>query len=187
MARLRTDHIDVVHLHSCPAHVIHREDVLRAVEDIAASGDVTAMAYAGEEADLAAALETGLFRVVQRSVSPWDQRGARSAPPEGVGVLAKRTLANACWRPLPEGASPDRAEYRRRFEAMAIERDDWADVAVRFTAHTPGLSSALVGTSSIAHLRDAAKSVSKGPLDATLRDTLQRRFDEVGTDWRGVI
>lgn len=186
LGELRTDRIDVVHLHSCPGHVLQRDDVLRAVQDVVAAGDVRVAAYSGEEEDLDAALATGLFGAVQRSVSPWDQRGVRGAPLD-VGVLAKRPLANACWRPLPDDAGPDRVEYRRRFEAMGIERDDWPEVALRFAAFAPGVDCALVGTSSLAHLDEAVDAIARGPLDERLRRELEARFDAVGAGWRGVI
>jgi len=186
LRELRTDRIDIVHLHSCPADVVRREDVLRAVADVVAAGDVLAAAYSGEEEDLDAALATGRFGVVQRSVSPWDQRGVRGASLD-VGVLAKRPLANACWRPLPDDAGPDRVEYRRRYEAMGIERDDWPEVALRFAAFAPGVDCALIGTSSIAHLDAAIDAIARGPLDEDLRRALEARFDAVGADWRGVI
>ncbi|MCB9593050.1 MAG: aldo/keto reductase [Sandaracinaceae bacterium] len=181
-----TDRVDVAHLHSCPAHVVEREDVLRAVDDVLASGDVRVAAYSGEEEDLAAALRTGRFGVIQRSVSPWDQRGVRGADP-GVGVLAKRPLANACWLPLPHDASPDRVEYRHRFEAMGIERGDWPEVALRFAAYAPTVTCALIGTGSKDHLDHAIDAVERGPLDEALRRELEARFDAVGQGWRGVI
>lgn len=184
---LRTDRIDVVHLHSCPAQVLHRDDVLRAVEEVVRSGQVRAAAYSGEEEDLAAALETGLFRVVQRSVSPWDPHGVRRSLPDGVGVLAKRPLANACWRPLPPDAGPDRVEYRRRYEAMDLPREDWPQIALRYAAFAPTVSAALIGTGSIAHLDAAVAAVARGPLDSETQAAIDARIDAVGRDWRGVI
>ncbi|MCA9610945.1 MAG: aldo/keto reductase, partial [Myxococcales bacterium] len=163
LRELGTDRIDVIHLHSCPAHVLRRDDVLGAVEEVVRAGHVRAAAYSGEEDDLAAALDTGLFRVVQRSVSPWDPRGVRRPWPPEIGVLAKRPLANACWRPLPPDAGPDRIEYRRRFEAMDLSREDWPEVALRFAAFAPTVSAALVGTSSRAHLDAAVEAVARGP------------------------
>ena len=185
LRELATDRLDVVHLHSCPAHVLRRDDVLRAVEDVLRDGHARVAAYSGEEEDLAVALATGIFRVVQRSVSPWDPHGARRPIPDGVGVLAKRPLANACWRPLPPDAGPDRLEYRRRFEAMALERDDWPEVALRYAAFAPTVSATLIGTGSRGHLDAAIDAVGKGPLDAEVRGAIEARIEAAGGDGRG--
>lgn len=184
---LGTDRVDVVHLHSCPAHVLRRDDVLRALEDARARGEVRALAYSGEEEDLAAALATERFSVIQRSVSPWDPHGVRRPLPARVGVLAKRPLANACWQPLAADASPDRAEYRRRFEAMALARQDWPEVALRWAAFAPTVTSALIGTASRAHLDAAIEAVERGPLSSELLAELGARIDAVGQSWRGVV
>ncbi|MBX3271182.1 MAG: aldo/keto reductase [Sandaracinaceae bacterium] len=181
------ERLDVVHLHSCPRHVLSREDVLGAIDDAVASGKVRAAAYSGEEEDLAAALETGRFGVVQRSVSPWDPNGVRAPIRGGVGVLAKRPLANACWHPLGPDASPDRVEYRRRYEALGLTRDDWPEVALRYAAFAPTVSAALVGTAKPAHLDAAIDAVARGPLPDALLAELAARADAVGRDWRGVI
>ena len=58
---MRTDHIDIAHLHSCPRGTLERGDVIEALEQAKAAGKIRAMAYSGENDDLAYALATGRF------------------------------------------------------------------------------------------------------------------------------
>jgi aryl-alcohol dehydrogenase-like predicted oxidoreductase len=44
---------------------------------------------------------------------------------------------------------------------------DWISTAIRFSAFVPGVSSAIVGTSSADNLRDVADAVTRGPLSET--------------------
>jgi aryl-alcohol dehydrogenase-like predicted oxidoreductase len=63
----------------------------------------------------------------------------------------------------------------------------WDELALRFSAWRPEVSSAIVGTSSLAHLRHDVGLVEKGPLPADAVAVLRRRFESVGNDWRGEV
>src|SRR5439155_433564 len=47
LRRLCTDHIDIFHLHSCPLDVLCREDILQALAEAQARGQVRVLAYSG--------------------------------------------------------------------------------------------------------------------------------------------
>ena len=49
---MRTDRVDIFHLHSCPLETLQREDILTALEDAKRQGQVRAVAYSGENAAL---------------------------------------------------------------------------------------------------------------------------------------
>ena len=159
--RLRTDVIDVVHLHSCPIEVLEHGEVIRALERSRELGKLRVVAYSGDDAALAYAVRCGRFQSVQASVSVCDQQAAgvlADASGRGLGVIAKRVFAGRPWAPLSHEADDAHREYRRRYSALADaglpEPDDgWDAAALRFAASTPGVACVLVGGTNLGHLR----------------------------------
>jgi len=191
LALLRTDVIDVVHLHSCPLAVLERGDVVRALSDAVGAGKARVAAYSGENEALAWALDSGAFGAVQTSVNVCDQASlARPGGFRGRGVLSKRTLANAAW--LGRETLDDEAatEYRRRWDVLelweVIGRDP-AGLAARFAAFAPGVSCALVGTRRLESLRWLVDAVAEGPLPDDVRREVEARFAARGAGWPGMI
>jgi aryl-alcohol dehydrogenase-like predicted oxidoreductase len=192
LERLRTDVLDVFHLHSCPLEVLRREDILRALERAAREGKIRAAAYSGENEALAFAVASGRFAVVQTSVNLCDQRGLDAVVPEaaarGIGVLAKRALANAVWRDDRLGDEASRA-YRHRLEVMRLDPAPlaWDELAIRFAAHAPGVTAILVGTRSLERLARAVDLAAEGPLPEARLDGLRARFRACDDGWVGQI
>ena len=170
LLRLRTDRLDVVHLHSCELAVLER------------SGEGDALLWA---------VRSGLFGAVQCSVSVVDQAALDGAVAEaagrGMGVLGKRALGNAPWRFDARPSEPDVAEAWDRFQALRPEAAglSWPALFTRFAAFAPGVSAVLVGTASLAHLKDAAGAVEHGPLDSARLASLRGAF--AGRGWGGRV
>ena len=195
-ARLRCDVIDIVHLHSCPREVLERGEVVSAMEEAVRGGMVRRAGYSGDGEAAASAVESGRFAVLETSVNLVDQAALAGAVPAAAGrgmvVLGKRPLANGAWRWAPPGTTPpaaaDLAEYTRRFRSMNLEAIrgglEWAEVAVRFAAFAPGVTTAVVGTASFAHLEAAAAAVARGPLPAGQVEAIRAAFLP---SWPGII
>ncbi len=191
-AGLGTGWLDIAHLHSCSRDVLERGGVVEALERAVRAGKVRVAAYAGDGDALAWAIDSGRFGIVQCSVNLADQRALDAAIPRanqrGIGVLAKRPLANAAWRhPVPP-AAPDRAAYWERLRAARLPPPgvDPADHALRFVLAQP-VSAALVGTADLAHLRAALASASRGPLDTAAVARARDAFRSHDRGWDGVI
>lgn len=198
LARLRTDLIDIVHLHSCPREVVERGEVVRALEDAVRAGKVRLAAYAGDGDAALYAVDGGRFAGLQTSVSLLDQAALAAAVPRaaaaGLGVIAKRPLADAPWRWTAPPAAADSAEYARRFRTLSADLDrtrdglDWPELAIRFAAFSPGVSTAILGTSRLAHLARAAAAVSRGPLPADQSAAVRAAFAAASAGaWPGII
>ncbi|MDH3958108.1 MAG: aldo/keto reductase [Actinomycetota bacterium] len=171
LAQLRTDVLDVCFLHSCALDVLAAGEAVAALHAAQQAGKVRVCGYSGEAEALAWAIESGAFGAIQTSVNLADQWTLSDLLPRAtevgrLGVIAKRPLANAAWRfadrPVGDYAEP----YWERLQAMAItpEDGDWTATALRFSTFTPGVSTAIVGTSSVAHLQAAVQAVALGPL-----------------------
>jgi aryl-alcohol dehydrogenase-like predicted oxidoreductase len=192
-ARLRTDHVDVFHLHSCPLDVLRRDDLLEALARAREAGKLRVAAYSGDNEPLAWAVESEAFGGVQCSVSVFDQHALRASVPRaaarGLGVVAKRPLGNAPWRFAERPSGQDAELSWERMHALALDPAPlaWDDLALRFAAFAPGVTSAVVGTTSLEHLRVAAAHLAKGPLPPDVTAGIRARFEAVGHDWPGRI
>jgi aryl-alcohol dehydrogenase-like predicted oxidoreductase len=205
-ARLRTDVIDVVHLHSCPLETLLHGGVAEALFAAVQAGKVRVAAYSGENAALAHAVETSAdlpdgaiapraFGAVQTSVNLCEsgaEAHARAARARGFGVLAKRPLAGLPWRDATSPADPPHAEYWRRFAAVRDalgERgpDEWADLALRWASYADGVDACLVGGTNLAHLRANVAMVERGPLHEHERAAVRALHARFADAWPGVI
>lgn len=192
LRRLRTDRLDAFLFHSCPMNVLVRDDLLAELDRAKEAGKIRLRGYSGENEELAWAVSSGRFDVVETSVSYLDRASLAHAIPlavsRGVGVLAKRPLGNAPWRFVSSGHDPEASDLRealRRHRALAIDPSplSWPELAIRFSAHAPGVTSALVGTSQPSNLLAAIEAASRGPLDWPITDA----WNLHGSHWPGVI
>ncbi len=191
LRRLQIEKLDIAHLHSCPLHVLRRDDILQALEAAKAAGKVGAIAYSGENEALEFALACGRFDGVMASLNPFDQRVIDGTLPRlgGMGFFAKRPLANAPWR-FAERPHGDYCEaYWLRWRAMVLPDPGmaWGEFASRFAVWQEGVSSAVFGTGSPAHLRELLEWVGRGPLPAELVERWRGAFRERDDGWIGQI
>ncbi|WP_346925600.1 aldo/keto reductase [uncultured Arthrobacter sp.] len=190
---LGADVLDVVFLHSCPLAVLERGEAAQALLSCVDAGKVRVPGYSGENEALAWAAGAGVFAAVQSSVNLADQRSLREVLPEasrsGLGIVAKRPLANAPWRhsERPVGAYGETYWLRLRELGLEPESDDWQGTALRFSAFTPGVSTAIVGTSRTANLEAAAATVARGPLPVTERARWENAFAPHAGVWPGEV
>jgi aryl-alcohol dehydrogenase-like predicted oxidoreductase len=193
LRRLRTDHVDVVHLHSCGVDVLERGDVIRALQDAKQSGKTRYIGYSGDNESAVWAVESDLFDTLQTSYNLVDQQArSRLFPPaeeRGIGIIAKRPIANTAWG-AETSPSSYAAEYHRRAQIMAEEGlipdapDDPILLALGFTLAHEAIDTAIVGTGNSEHMQANIRLVEQGlPIPEKAVEELQRRFDQLGTDW----
>jgi aryl-alcohol dehydrogenase-like predicted oxidoreductase len=98
---MRTDHLDIAHLHSCPQDTLARGEVINALDRGVREGKIRVAAYSGDNEPLEWALASGRFRGLMCSVNPFDQRAidrvVTPAGKRGIGLIAKRPIGNAPW------------------------------------------------------------------------------------------
>jgi aryl-alcohol dehydrogenase-like predicted oxidoreductase len=175
--------------------VLAQGDVILALERCRDAGKLRVVAYSGDNEDLDFAIECRRFASVQTSVGICDQinfEGRLQALQQGgLGVIAKRPLSSAVWNRPQRPDDQAEGAYWDRWQAMALSsRSDGIDtteLALRFVAHSPFVSSCIVGTRSLAHFEQNVKRVERGPLHDEQVDRLQAAFRMRGRDWRGMI
>jgi len=192
---LQTDYLDIAHFHSCPRQVLETTDVIDALEAGKRAGKVRAIAYSGENIDLAYAVACGRFDGFMASLNICDQRILTNALPamEGKGFIAKRSVANHPWRFAERPVGDYCEEYWSRWQAMGLHQPglnrglDWGEISLRFALGQPGVTAAIVGTSKAAHLQHSLDWAAKGPLPAEWMRELQSTFAQHDQGWVGQI
>ncbi len=190
---MRTDRIDIMHLHSCPIETLQRGEVVEALLREVERGRVRVAAYSGENDARAYAIASRRFGSIQTSVNVCDQRSIGEALPAarrlGLGVIAKRPLANAFWRytTRPRGEYCETYWERGRIMALTPGRQAWDELALRFSAFTPGVHSVITGSADWKHFRRNLSIVEKGPLEAGAYRAVRAAFDANERDWMGQV
>jgi aryl-alcohol dehydrogenase-like predicted oxidoreductase len=193
LQRLRTGHIDIVHLHSCDLPVLQAGEVIDALQRAQQAGKLGTVAYSGENEALAWAVDSGHFGGVECSVNLFDQNSLAGplarARERGLGAIAKRPLGNAPWRFAQRPVGDYAETYWQRLQQLAYDSAGlpWDELALRFAAHQSAVSCAIVGTASAEHLRHNVALAEKGPLPDELVAAVRRRFKAVGAGWRGEV
>lgn len=189
---MKTDFIDIVHLHSCSKDILINNGVIEALLKIVENRKVKAAAYSGENEDLEFAVKTNKFTSLQTSVNITDQRDIdgilKTAEEKGMGIIAKRPVANAPWRFNERPSGHYSEDYWLRWKKMNLNFDmDWQEIALRFTAFTNVVDTCIVGTSNIDHLRENIKIVEKGPLSSDVYNSIRKSFKENDDNWIGLL
>ena len=185
---LRTDRVDLVQLHSCGEKVLGKGDVIETLERLRAAGKTRFIGYSGDGSDALAAVRTGRFDALQISISIADQEAIDLVLPEararGVGIIAKRPVANAAWR---TGSRPADAYHHTYWERLAkldypllkAPLAESVGTALRFTLAVPGVATALLGTKTPGRWEENAALLLAGALAPA-------EFDAIRARWRAV-
>lgn len=192
LKKLKTDYIDIVHLHSCSLDVLQRGEVIEALTKALDNGKIRVAAYSGENEALAFAASSGKFGSVQFSLNLFDQRSIERIIPlttvQNIGVIAKRPLANVPWKYTEHPYGDYCEEYWKRMKKMNLAIDlSWLEAALRFSAFTEGVSSIIVGSSSLDHIKRNLKLLEKGKLPDDVYSKIRTSFKENDENWLGQV
>lgn len=193
LERLQTNYIDIFHLHSCPTDTLENSDVIPALERALKLAKIRVAAYSGDNEALEWAALSGKFGSLETSVNICDQRVLEKVIPNaaqaGLGIIAKRPIANAPWRYSERPVGNYCETYWERLQIMKLEPEglDWDEFALRFSAFAPGVSSAIVGTSSLTNLARNVEIVEKGALSSDAVARVRAAFKMHDQDWVGQV
>jgi aryl-alcohol dehydrogenase-like predicted oxidoreductase len=189
---MKTDHLDMAHLHSCPQETLERGKVIDALDRCVSDGKIRVAAYSGDNEPLDWALASGRFRGLMCSVNVFDQhaidQAVAPAGKRGIGLIAKRPIGNAPWLHASQPSGQYCEQYWLRMKAMGLDFGaDWADIALRFTAFTEGVTSCIVGGKDMDHVRSNIASIARGPLPSEVVSKVRTAFAQHDDNWRGEV
>jgi aryl-alcohol dehydrogenase-like predicted oxidoreductase len=193
LRNLKTDHLDLLQLHSCSEATLRQGEVIEVLKRARQAGKTRFIGYSGDSDAALYAVESGEFDALQISVSVADQEAIDKALPaavaHGLGVIAKRPIANAAWLPgKMDGYSRPYRDRLRKLDFDFIKRDQRGApaTALRFTLSVPGVHTAIVGTIKPERFAHNAQALEAGPLGAEEFDAIRARWKQVARpDWLG--
>ncbi len=197
-----TDRLDVCLLHSCEMDDLKRGDAWNGLIECRDAGKVKFIGYSGDGEAAAYAAAMPELSVIQTSINLFDQNNIDMVLPQcverDIGVMVKRPIANAVWRSdAPEEYTNYRSEYAKRMDAMAFDPaklpegapSDWAELALRFSLHQPGVHTAIVGTTNPRRIEQNIAIAGKPPLPDDVVQAIRKSFrdaeQDAGEAWPG--
>ena len=195
LRKLKTDHLDVAQLHSCDSETLKRGDAIDGLQRARDKGYTRFIGYSGDNEDAATAIALDVFDSFQTSVSIADQSpitgNIPAAAAKGIGIIAKRPIANAVWRNSERPSDSYHQEYWDRIQKLDFpfvndSLNESIAIALRFTLSIPGVSTAIVGTTKPDRWQQNADYVGRGMLSSSEFDRIRDRWREIADEsWTG--
>ncbi len=191
LRRLATDRLDLLQVHISPSRAqLEADETLETLETLRHEGKVRFIGMSGTLPHLPDHIAMAAFDVFQIPYSAVQREHEdliTEAATAGAGTLIRGGIARGApaedkdWGNGPLGLGE--GEARRRWETSGIEEIlgemSALEFVLRFTLSHPSLSSTIVGTSSIDHLRANVAVAEAGPLPAELYEEAKRRLGTV--------
>jgi hypothetical protein len=197
LKRLKTDCVDLVQLHSCDEKVLAKGEAIDALQRAQKAGKTRYIGYSGDGNDALYAIKTGVFDTLQTSVSIADQQALELTIPlalkAGIGVIAKRPIANAVWKNKTKPSNTYHQEYWDRLQELKYDfingdLEEPAIRALRFTLSVEGVHTAIVGTTKPSRWQQNTKIVALGKLDDKDFKSIRARWKEIASpEWVGQV
>ncbi|MBS1792831.1 MAG: aldo/keto reductase [Acidobacteria bacterium] len=193
LRNLKTDYLDVAQLHSCSAEILRQGDCIEGLIRAKEKGYTRFAGYSGDNEDARYAVGMDFFDSLQTSVSIADQSPIDELIPlaaeKGLGVIAKRPIANAVWRHDAKPADSYHHEYwdriqKLKFDFLKKSLEEATATALRFTLTIPGIATLIVGTTRPRRWPENAGYVAEGKLAPEQFAAVRDRWQEIaGDDW----
>ncbi len=197
LKRLKTDYVDLFQLHSCNKKILQKGECIKALEKAKQEGKVRAIGYSGDGEDALYAIKTGAFDVLQTSCSIADQESIEKLLPvageKGMGVIAKRPIANAAWRSASRPQNMYIQPYWERLKELKYDFingniEAVGETALRFTLSCPNVHTMIVGTTKPTRWLENARVVEAGNLPDEEFEAIRARWKKVARkDWVGQV
>jgi aryl-alcohol dehydrogenase-like predicted oxidoreductase len=198
LSRLKTDHVDLLQLHSCSEAELRKGDVIEFLRRARERGYTRHIGYSGDGQAALYAVNCGEFDTLQTSINIADQQALDltlpAATTRNMGVIAKRPVANVAWE---NGDRPPRDGYgypywqrlqKLKYDFLRDDLDRSVATALRFVLTIAGVHTAIVGTTKPGRFSENAAALQAGALPKELFESIRSRWGEVaGSDWAGQV
>jgi aryl-alcohol dehydrogenase-like predicted oxidoreductase len=184
LARMKTDHLDVVQFHSSPSKdTLEENGALEALLELRDAGKVRFVGMSGTLPHLRDHIAMGVFDVFQipySAVEREHEAAMASASEKGAGIVIRGGAA--------KGAPTEGKQAGLQWERWRRARlDDLLggmspmEFILRFTFTNPDLDTTIVGTVNPAHLKSNLDILQQGSLPPDLYQEARRRLADAGS------
>jgi aryl-alcohol dehydrogenase-like predicted oxidoreductase len=184
LARMKTDHLDVVQFHSSPSkETLEENGALEALLELRDAGKVRFVGMSGTLPHLRDHIAMGVFDVFQipySAVEREHEAAMATASQKGAGIVIRGGAA--------KGAPTEGKQAGLQWERWRRARlDDLLggmspmEFILRFTFTNPDLDTTIVGTVNPAHLKSNLDILQQGPLPLDLYQEARRRLADAGS------
>lgn len=192
LRRLRTDHLDLVQIHSSPARsVIEAEDTVAEMLVMRDEGKLRFVGMSSVLPMLEDHIEMGVFDAFQipwSLLQPEHEAAITRAARAGAGTIVRGGVARGA--PAPDHDPRGKHEFWRTF--VAERQDLWSAAGLdelldgmprmtfmlRFVLGHPDVSTTIVGTANPDHLAANVEAARQGPLPDEVQQEARRRVEE---------
>jgi aryl-alcohol dehydrogenase-like predicted oxidoreductase len=188
LARLRTDHLDVLQFHVSPSrHTLEKDGALETVLELKRTGATRFIGMSGTLPALVEHIAMGVFDVFQIPYSAVEREHETviaAAARAGAGIVIRGGAAKGA----PSEGKHDGVQWDRWQQVDLRDLLDGMtpmEFVLRFTFTHPDLHTNIVGTINPGHLRHNVEVLRQGPLPADVYAEAKRRLDAAGCTPRG--
>jgi aryl-alcohol dehydrogenase-like predicted oxidoreductase len=184
LARMRTDHLDVVQFHISPSRKeVEEHGALDAILELKRTGTVRFVGMSGTLPNLPDQIAMGVFDVFQIPYSAVEREHEAlitAAARAGAGIVVRGGAAKGA----PTEGKHEGVQWARW---QKVRLDDLLggmtpmEFVLRFTFTHPQMHTNIVGTINPAHLQHNVDVLLQGPLPADLYAEAKRRLDAAGS------
>jgi aryl-alcohol dehydrogenase-like predicted oxidoreductase len=188
LRRLGTDRLDLVQVHMSPSQAqLAADGTVETLQALRDEGKLRFIGMSGTLPNLPDHIAMGVFDAFQIPYSAIQREHEdliTDAAAAGAGTLIRGGVARGApaedknWRMGPIGLAE--GEGRRRWENSELEDllegMSRMEFLLRFTLSHPGLSTTIVGTANVDHLRANVAVAEKGPLPAEVYEQARERL-----------
>jgi len=191
LRKLKTDYLDIAQLHSCSSEILRQGDCIEGLQRAVEKGYTRYIGYSGDNEDAKYAIALNVFDSLQTSVSIADQTAIDGNLPlaveRGLGIIAKRPIANAVWRHDSKPEDSYHHEYwdriqKLKFDFLNKSLEEATAMALRFTLSIPGIDTLIVGTTRPRRWEENARYVAEGNLSDEEFEAIRNRWREVADE-----
>ncbi|MGB7213761.1 MAG: aldo/keto reductase [Gammaproteobacteria bacterium] len=191
LVRMRTDYLDVVQFHLSPSRaVLEGHDSIAELEKLRAEGKVRFIGMSGTLPELPEHIDMGVFDVFQIPYSLLEREHEAlisEAARRGAGIVIRGGVSRGVMvkdesiiDEYPEFLQAGFRMRRRLWHETKIEDllDGMSPVEfmLRFTISHPDMTTTIVGTANVEHLKANVAAAAKGPLPRDVYEEARRRF-----------
>jgi aryl-alcohol dehydrogenase-like predicted oxidoreductase len=184
LARMKTDHLDVVQFHASPSkQTLQEHGALDALLELKEAGKVRFIGMSATLPHLLDHISMGVFDVFQipySAVEREHEEAIGAAAAAGAGIVVRGGAAKGG----PSEEKQSGWQWQRWRKAQLddlLEGMSPMEFVLRFTVTNPDLDTTIVGTVNPAHLQTNLDALEHGPLPPDLYDEAKRRLAAAGS------